>query len=108
MEHTHHHLIMTVQHCEVTYQHITTMLKKRHDMHMREHQLNLLRDCADICTLIAKYLARMSHFSKTTANLCAAICEACGTECAKFSDQESQHCAQVCFHCARECRNFAM
>ena len=78
------------------------------DLHLRHRQLQLLRDCADVCTLTAKYLARHSSFSKSIAGLCAIICEACGNECARFTDQESQKCAQICLHCAMECRAFAM
>ncbi|WP_053956435.1 four-helix bundle copper-binding protein [Inediibacterium massiliense] len=101
-------LLMTVQNCEANYEHMTTFLKCKKDVQSRVIQLQLLRDCADICTLMAKYLARNSVFSKCLANLCAYICEVCGTECSKFPDPESQHCAQICFHCARECRAFAM
>lgn len=107
MMHPHHSLINTVQHCEITCEHMITMLRHKHDVHMRSRQLGLLHDCADICTLTAKYLGRMSYFSKVIANTCAIICKTCGDECAKFPDAESQHCAQVCHHCARECAEFA-
>jgi hypothetical protein len=108
MMHQHESLINTIQHCEMTCEHMTMMLKHKADINARVKQLSLLHDCADICTLTAKYISRMSSFSKATANLCAQICEVCGNECARFADAESQHCAQVCHHCARECRNFAM
>ncbi|WP_202976485.1 four-helix bundle copper-binding protein [Anaerophilus nitritogenes] len=105
---SHSTLLMTIQNCEATCEHMTTFLKCRKDVQSRVIQLQLLRDCADICTLTAKYIARNSGFSKCIANLCAYICEVCGTECLRFPDPESQHCAQVCLHCARECRVFAM
>lgn len=99
----------TVQDCEVMCEHmITHLLMHSPDLHLRHRQLQLLRDCADICTLTAKYLARHSPYSKPIAGLCASICEACGNECARFSDKESQKCAHICLHCAMECRAFAM
>ncbi|WZL74169.1 four-helix bundle copper-binding protein [Clostridiaceae bacterium 35-E11] len=101
-------LVDTIQKCEETCEHMTTFLKRKADVHQRKRQLQLLRDCADICTLTAKYIARNSGFSRCIANLCAYICETCGIECAKFPDPESQNCAQICLHCARECRAFAM
>lgn len=101
-------LVETIQNCEETCEHMTTFLKRKPDVKKRTRQLQLLRDCADICTLTAKYIARNSEFSKCIANLCAYICEACGMECAKFPDLESQNCAKICLHCARECRIFAM
>ncbi len=106
MHHT--NVLNTVQDCEATCEHmITHLLMHSQDIHLRILQLQLLRDCADICTLTAKYLAGHSTFAKITANLCASICETCGNECAKFPDPESQKCAQICLHCARECRVFA-
>lgn len=45
-----------------------------------------LQDCADICTLTAKYLARHSSFSKSIATLCAQICEVCGHHCLHHPD----------------------
>ncbi|HEX3078214.1 MAG TPA: hypothetical protein VHQ24_15245 [Lachnospiraceae bacterium] len=77
------------------------------DLTNRVDQSILLRDCADICTLTAKYVARDSCFAKRSAVLCAEICVVCGNECTKFNDQMSQHCAMVCFNCARHCNEFA-
>lgn len=108
--HMMHHgpLVKTIQDCEAICEHMTTMLKAKHDIRMRVAQLQLLRDCADICGLTAKYIARNSIFSKGIAHSCAHICEVCGRECARFADPESQHCARVCLNCARECRAFVM
>jgi hypothetical protein len=103
----HEHLVKTIQDCEAVCEHMTTLLKRRPDVQMRLRQLQLLRDCADICGLTAKYIARNSMFARPAANLCASICEACGAECARFPDAESQNCARVCMNCARECRAFA-
>ncbi len=104
----HEKLLNTIQDCEAICEEMTTMLKRKSDGYMRVMQLQLLRDCADICGLTAKYIARYSVFSKCTANLCGYICEVCGSECAKFNDVESQHCARVCMSCGKMCREFAM
>ncbi|MFZ5985650.1 MAG: four-helix bundle copper-binding protein [Bacillota bacterium] len=100
-------LVKTIQDCEATCEHMTNYLKKMPDFQMRVNQAVLLRDCADICGLTAKFVARGAVFARQTTALCACICEACGTECARFPDQMSQNCARVCMHCARECRAFA-
>lgn len=100
-------LVKIVQDCEATCEHMTRHLDMaQHYEPARERQAILLRDCADICTITAKYLARGSMFSRCIALLCADICDACGAECARFPDEMSQNCAQVCFHCARACRSF--
>jgi len=108
MPHPHGGLIDTIQNCETTCEHMTHHILHMENCAMRKRQLELLRDCADICTLTAKYIARMSLVAKCTANLCAYVCEACANECMRFPDMHSQHCAQVCMHCAMECRAFAM
>lgn len=102
-------LIQTVQGCEAHCEHtISHLLMHSQDLNLRRRQLQHLRDCVSMCTLMAKYLSRNSVFSKPLAGLCATVCETCGNECARFPDVESQKCAQVCLHCARECRSFAV
>jgi hypothetical protein len=104
----HQNLQIVLQHCETVCEHMTTLVYSFPDLQLRVTQMRLLRDCADICTLTARFVARDSFFARHAAHLCAHICEACANECLRFSDQHSQHCAQVCFRCARECRTFAM
>jgi hypothetical protein len=105
---SHMGVVKTVQDCEVVCEQMTTILKSKPDVQNRIRQLMLLRDCADICALTAKYIARRSPFAKHMAGLCATVCQVCGTECSRFPDAESQHCAQVCWHCAQVCQSFAM
>ncbi|AWI12611.1 hypothetical protein B4064_1172 [Caldibacillus thermoamylovorans] len=100
-------LINIIQHCATTCDHMITHLTNHEEMNNRRLQLQLLRDCADICHVTASFIARNSHLNKMMAQICAQICEACGNECSKFNDRHSQHCAQVCYHCAQECRSFA-
>lgn len=109
MHQMHHNRILdTLQHCEATCEDMTTMILRRMDIQRRVRQLELLRDCADICSFTSKYIARDSRFAKYTANLCAYICEICGNECLRHRDAESQRCGRICLNCARECKAFAM
>lgn len=105
---SHAGVLKTVQDCEAMCEHMTTFLKGKPNVHTRIRQLNLLRDCADICGLTAKYIARNSIFAKHIAHLCAGICEVCGNECLRFPDPESQQCGHICLNCAMACRTFAM
>lgn len=100
--------VETLQECESTCEHMTHHLKMmEEDYRARITQAMLLRDCADICDLTAKYAAKDSIFAKNAASLCAYICVMCGNECARFPDRMSQHCAMVCFNCAKHCTAFA-
>lgn len=105
---SHHHVLKTVRKCASTCEEMVSMLLAMPDLSARRMQLRLLEDCADICHLTVKYMARQSAFAKRIANLCASVCESCGHECARFPDAESQRCARICLDCARECRTFAM
>lgn len=102
----HEELVNTIQECEATCEHMTNHVLKLPDIQKRTKQVMLLNECADICGLTAKYIARGAMFSKHAAQLCACICETCGEECSRFKDEMSQECAQICMHCARECMNF--
>ena len=63
------------------------------------------RDCADICALTARYVARGSDHAKHLLSLCADICKACGDECAKHTHmQHCQECADACRRCEEACR----
>lgn len=100
-------VLETVQNCEATCENMQHYVAGLPDAQARATQMRLLHDCADICVLTAKFIARNSMFAREIAVLCACICEACGCECARFPDRMSQHCAQVCLHCAMVCRSFA-
>lgn len=104
----HKDLIFTIQNCESTCEEMSTYLKKKHLIDERTRQARLIRDCADICGLTAKYISRKSYFSKNIAGLCAYICEICAHECMKYPDPMSQSCAQICMHCAKECKAYSM
>lgn len=100
-------ILKTLQDCEATCEHMITHLVTMQDTN-RSNQIQLLRDCADICNLTAKYVARKSYSVKQCAKLCAIICQTCGNECSKFNDQHSQMCAQHCLECAKACQTFAI
>lgn len=102
-------LVNAIQECEAVCEHMTHHLKMMGENYStRTTQAILLRDCADICGLTAKYVARDSYFAVDTASMCAQICEACGDECSKFPDNMSQNCAQVCYNCAKHCNDFVL
>lgn len=104
----HHRVLETVQNCEAICEFTEYSILQMEGSSHRKEQLRLLRDCADICTLTAKYIARCSFFAKSIACLCAQICEVCGQHCLQHPDEQSQICGQICCHCAQECNAFAM
>ncbi|SFG15755.1 hypothetical protein SAMN05660649_00913 [Desulfotomaculum arcticum] len=103
---SHERVLNVVQHCEAVCENTFTAVLGMCDQ-ARATQLQYLRDCADICTLTAKYIARCSMFARSLAALCAQVCEVCGEHCLRMPDPQSQFCGRVCMDCARECRAFA-
>ncbi len=102
----HEDFVLTVQDCEAVCEHMTHHLM-RMQMEDRVAQAMLLRECADICGLTAKFAARDAIYARNLAALCADICQACGSESLRYPDDMSQHCAMVCLNCAKHCRSFA-
>ena len=66
-------------------------------------------DCADICTLVAKLVARGSEHAKHLMNECIEVCEACAAECEKHAHHmdHCKECAEACRKCAEACRAYA-
>jgi hypothetical protein len=66
--------------------------------------LKLLRDCADVCSLVSQLIARNSVNSRFLSSICANICDACAKVCERCQDPCCQKCAEVCRLCADACR----
>ncbi len=65
------------------------------------------RDCADLCSLCARFLMRKSDLATELCRLCAMACDLCGEECASHEQDHCQLCAQACRQCAISCRKVA-
>lgn len=71
---------------------LTSCLKEA-DVQARIHCINILRDCADICSMASQWMSRGSMYANEFCQLCA-----------KFQDAHCQSCANFCRQCADECR----
>lgn len=63
------------------------------------------RDCADICSLLYKFIARGSRNITILKTLCAEICEKCAIECERHAGHmpSCKACAEACRACAEAC-----
>ncbi len=81
-----------------------------HCLHMGDdhgaptHQ-GLMQDCAEICGVTARFLARASHHASSLCEECAEICAACAESCERLAEGDAmmQRCAEICRYCALEC-----
>lgn len=69
--------------------------------------IRLDRDCADMCILAAKFMARDSEFAIEICSLCAKICKVCGEECSRHPVDHCRNCEEICYRCAEECERMA-
>lgn len=87
--------------------HCAASCLQEQDVKMMARCIALDMDCAQICRLVASYMARGSEMAAAICQACAEVCEACGDECAKHQMSHCQECAQACRRCADECRRMA-
>ena len=92
-----------VQICEECF----TMCLNEEDVKERIHCIKSLQDCAEVCSLAVKVMARDSHMTYDLCRFCAKVCEDCAEHCGKFEDEHCQICAKTCRECAEECRKMA-
>src|SRR5258706_15896815 len=96
--------IEACQACVVACSQCAASCLKEPDVKMMARCIALDFDCADICELAAKTMARSSEYAKAICNTCAEICTACAAECGKHKMEHCQECAKACQRCAEECR----
>ena len=67
--------------------------------------IQLCRDCADVCSIGARFEARGSSYTKQLQALCVLVCNACAMECIKHATHHDscKICAEACTHCATIC-----
>ena len=94
-----HVLIKCITACETCM----TMCLQEDDVKMMVGCIQLDRDCADICTLTARFVARNSAHAKHEMKECIEICRKCAEECGKHDHDHCQHCAEICRECADAC-----
>ncbi len=99
-------LLAALYACISSCEHCATACLGEADVKMMVRCISLDRDCADICALTARLVARGSEHAAHLLRQCAEICKACGDECAKHSQVEHcQECADACRRCEEACRS---
>lgn len=67
------------------------------------HCIEIDRDCADICILAAKLLARDSEFVHGLLATCEKACSRCADECSKHDHMHCIRCGEIAEMCAQAC-----
>ena len=100
--------IETCNECAVVCNHCATACLKEKDVERMRRCIQLDMECAAICRSAAEIMSLGSSYAMKFCQLCAEVCEACGTECATHSQMDHcQVCAETCRRCADECRKMS-
>jgi hypothetical protein len=75
--------------------------------HSTLEHLNLLKDCAAICSTNADFILRNSTYYPQICGTTADICDECADTCDRFEDDFMRECANACRRCAESCRELA-
>ena len=92
--------------CIAACEHCATACLGEQDVKMMARCISIDRDCADICALTARFVARGSEHAMHVMRECAEICGICATECEKHGAhmQHCKECAEACRRCEQACR----
>ena len=86
--------------CVAACEHCSTACLQEADVQMMARCISLTRDCADVCALAARLVARGSEHAALLLKACAEVCRACAGECARHEHRHCQECAEACRRCA--------
>jgi hypothetical protein len=103
----HQDLLNKLNACVAACEHCATSCLKEEDVDMMRDCILTDRDCADICALMARLVARDSKHARHMAKECAEVCSICAEECGKHEAQHCKDCAKACRECAEACTSFA-
>jgi hypothetical protein len=92
--------------CVAACEHCATACLGEQDVKMMARCISLDRDCADICALTGRFVARDSEHAQHLLRECAEICKACGDECEQHGAhmQHCKECAEACRRCEQACQ----
>lgn len=67
-------------------------------------------DCADICTVTLRVIARqtesVAEIVRQQVHACLVACQLCAEECAKHDHKHCRICAEACRRCQEACNRF--
>jgi hypothetical protein len=101
-----HILLESLMTCIASCERCADACLEEHGME-HAHVLRLARDCADICTITARFIGRGSPYAQELLLLCITLCKACEKECRKYDELPTLDCAAACRECHMNCEAYA-
>ena len=106
--HTYQNCIDACLLCASLCNHCASSCLQEDDVKMMAKCIQLDMECAAICYASAQLMSLGSTEATRLCSICADICDRCGEECGKHSNQHCQECAAACKRCAEECRKMTV
>ena len=100
-------LVTMLNQCAAACNRCATACLNEKDVKMLARCIQLDIDCAQLCQLVASFVARDSTHAVPLMDECAELCNVCADECEKHSHMEHcRVCAETCRRCAELCSQF--
>lgn len=92
--------------CLAACEHCATACLQEEDVKRMVGCIRLDRDCADLCALTARLVARGSEQAQAVLRVCADLCQACAQECEQHAAHmdHCRECAEACRRCEQACQ----
>lgn len=68
--------------------------------------IRINRHCADVCSTVARFVARDSQYIGAALQNCIIICNDCADTCSQHHHDHCQKCAEVCRNCVELCQEY--
>ncbi|QDA61682.1 four-helix bundle copper-binding protein [Hymenobacter jejuensis] len=103
-----HTILSVLNRCVAACENCATSCLQEPHVQMMVQCILLDRDCADICALTARLVARHSPHAKHVMRECVEVCRLCYDECSKHQHEHCQKCAEACKACADACKSYLL
>ena len=103
---TYSELVESLENCVAVCNNCAASCLNEDNMQSMADCIRLDLDCADICQLTLKLLARDSKQMTSAVELCRDICAECAAECGKHEYDHCQLCADSCRRCEDLCKRY--
>jgi len=99
-------LVESLENCDAVCSDCAVSSLDEEDNKAMSDCIKLSLDCADVCHLALRLLARDSSYVVSAVKLCMNMCDECATEYERHEHDQSRLCYQACRQCETHCRNY--
>lgn len=99
-------LVESLENCDAVCNNCAVSSLNEKDSRALTNCIKLNLDCADVCHLALRQLARNSKYAVLIVEICMKICAECAEECKKYDNDQCRLSTGACRRCENHCRNY--